>query len=204
MWITRVSINNPVFATMVMIGITVLGLFSYSRLRVEQMPDVTLPFLIVQTQYPGASPEAVEIDITKPVENAVNGVTGVKLVRSFTAEGVSSVFVEFRARHRHDAGDAGRARQGRGGPARLPAGREGSARRPRGHRQRGAGGVARRDVAGDRPARADVAHRPDDRQGPRERARRGAHRRARQGDAADPRADQAQRAHRARHRRSTR
>ena len=96
MWITRVSINNPVFATMVMIGITVLGLFSYSRLRVEQMPDVTLPFLIVQTQYPGASPEAVEIDITKPVENAVNGVTGVKLVRSFTAEGVSSVFVEFR------------------------------------------------------------------------------------------------------------
>ena len=96
MWITRVSINNPVFATMVMVAITVLGLFSYARLRVEQMPDVTLPFLIIQTQYPGASPEAVEIDITRPIENAVNGVAGVKLVRSFTAEGVSSVFAEFR------------------------------------------------------------------------------------------------------------
>jgi hydrophobic/amphiphilic exporter-1 (mainly G- bacteria), HAE1 family len=96
MWITRVSINNPVFATMVMVAITVLGLFSYARLRVEQMPDVTLPFLIVQTQYPGASPEAVEIDVTRPIENAVNGVTGVKLVRSYTAESVSSVFIEFR------------------------------------------------------------------------------------------------------------
>jgi HAE1 family hydrophobic/amphiphilic exporter-1 len=96
MWITRVSINNPVFATMVMVALTVLGLFSYSRLRVEQMPDVTLPFLFIQTLYPGASPEAVEIDITRPIENAVNGVTGVKLVRSFTAEGVSSVFIEFR------------------------------------------------------------------------------------------------------------
>ena len=96
MWITRVSINNPVFATMVMVAITVLGLFSYARLRVEQMPDVTLPFLIIQTQYPGASPEAVEIDITRPIENAVNGVAGVKLVRSFTAEGNSTVFTEFR------------------------------------------------------------------------------------------------------------
>src|SRR5260221_316628 len=96
MWITRVSINNPVFATMVMVAITVLGLFSYARLRVEQMPDVTLPFLIIQTQYPGASPEAVEIDITRPIENAVNGVAGVKLVRSWTAEGNSSVFTEFR------------------------------------------------------------------------------------------------------------
>ncbi len=96
MWITRVSINNPVFATMVMVALTVLGLFSYARLRVESMPDVTLPFLVVQTQYPGASPEAIEVDVTRPIENAVNGVSGVKLVRSFTAEGVSSVFIEFR------------------------------------------------------------------------------------------------------------
>src|SRR5512137_2008276 len=96
MWITRVSIDNPVFATMVMVAITVLGLFSYNRLRVEQMPDVTLPFLIVQTSYPGASPEAVEGDITKPVESAVNGVAGVKLIRSVTYEGASTVFIEFR------------------------------------------------------------------------------------------------------------
>ncbi len=96
MWMTRVSISNPVFATMVMVAITVLGLFSYARLRVEQMPEVTLPFLIIQTSYPGASPEAVEVDVTKPIESAVNGVAGVKLIRSVTFEGRSSVFVEFR------------------------------------------------------------------------------------------------------------
>ena len=49
MWITRVSIRNPVFATMVMIGIAVLGMFAYNRLRVEQMPDVSLPFVLVLT-----------------------------------------------------------------------------------------------------------------------------------------------------------
>jgi hydrophobe/amphiphile efflux-1 (HAE1) family protein len=96
MWITRVSINNPVFATMVMVAITVLGLFSYARLPVEQMPEVSLPFLIVQTSYPGASPEQIEVDITKPLENAINGVAGVKLIRSLSLEGQSSVFAEFR------------------------------------------------------------------------------------------------------------
>ena len=60
MWITRVSINNPVFATMVMVGIAVLGLFAYNRLRVEQMPDVSLPYVLVLTAYPGANPEVVE------------------------------------------------------------------------------------------------------------------------------------------------
>ena len=53
MWITRISISNPVFATMVMVGITVLGLFSYNRLRVEQMPDVSLPFVLVHDDLPG-------------------------------------------------------------------------------------------------------------------------------------------------------
>ncbi|MCC6194972.1 MAG: efflux RND transporter permease subunit [Burkholderiales bacterium] len=96
MWITRVSIDNPVFATMVMIGITVLGIFSYARLPVESMPDVTLPFVEIRTQYPGASPEAVEIDVTRPIENAVNGVAGAKMVTSFTAESLSVVWIEFR------------------------------------------------------------------------------------------------------------
>ncbi len=96
MWITRVSINNPVFATMVMIGITVLGLFSYQRLKVEQMPDTSLPFVFVLTNYPGASPDAVEVDVTKPIEYAVNQVAGVKMIRSNSMEGQSGVYVEFR------------------------------------------------------------------------------------------------------------
>jgi HAE1 family hydrophobic/amphiphilic exporter-1 len=96
MWITRTSIANPVFATMVMVGITVLGAFSYQRLRVEQMPDVSLPFVVVTTAYPGAAPEAVESDVTKPLEYALNTVAGVKIIRSNSLEGSSTVFAEFR------------------------------------------------------------------------------------------------------------
>ncbi len=96
MWITQVSIKNPVFATMVMVGIAVLGLFAYNRLRVEQMPDVSLPFVLVQTLYPGASPEVVEADVTKPLEYAINTVSGVSLIRSNSREGRSEVFAEFR------------------------------------------------------------------------------------------------------------
>src|SRR5512139_1434688 len=96
MWMTRVSIRNPVFATMVMVGLLVLGLFSYQRLQVEQMPEVSLPFVLVLTSYPGASPEAVETDVTKPLEYAINQISGVKLIRSNSLEGASQVFAEFR------------------------------------------------------------------------------------------------------------
>ena len=96
MWITRTSINNPVFATMVMVAITVLGIFSYLRLKVEQMPDVSLPFVSIVTIYPGASPEAVEADVTKSIEYAVNQVSGIKRIFSNSREGRSDVFAEFR------------------------------------------------------------------------------------------------------------
>ena len=96
MWITKTSIDNPVFATMVMVAITVLGIFSYQRLSIEQMPDTALPYVFVQTQYPGASPEVVENDVTKPIELAVNQVSGVKRIYSTSREGRSDVFVEFR------------------------------------------------------------------------------------------------------------
>jgi hydrophobic/amphiphilic exporter-1 (mainly G- bacteria), HAE1 family len=96
MWITRTSINNPVFATMVMVAITVLGVFSYLRLKVEQMPDVSLPYVYVQTVYPGAAPEAVEADVTRTIEFAVNQVSGVKRIFSNSREGRSDVFAEFR------------------------------------------------------------------------------------------------------------
>ena len=58
MWFTRVSINNPVFATMVMVALCVLGLFSYNQLGVERMPDITPPIVFVSVAYPGASAEA--------------------------------------------------------------------------------------------------------------------------------------------------
>jgi hydrophobic/amphiphilic exporter-1 (mainly G- bacteria), HAE1 family len=96
MWMTRVAINHPVFATMVMFALTVLGLFSYTRLGVEAMPDVAPPVAQIAVMYPGASPEQVENDISKPIENAVNTVAGVKRILSRSDEGRSLTWVEFR------------------------------------------------------------------------------------------------------------
>jgi multidrug efflux pump subunit AcrB len=95
MWITRVSINNPVFATMVMVALCVLGLFSYVRLGVEQLPDVSLPVAFIDIAYPGASPEAVEREVTKLAEEALNSIAGVKRITSRSFEGRSQTSVEF-------------------------------------------------------------------------------------------------------------
>ncbi len=95
MWFTRVSIANPVFATMVMAALCVLGLFSYSQLRVERLPDITPPIVFVVIAYPGASPEAVETELTRPIELSLNGIAGVKMIRSNSLEGRSETVVEF-------------------------------------------------------------------------------------------------------------
>ncbi len=95
MWFTRVSINNPVFATLVMAAIMVLGLFSWQRLSIEQMPDVSIPVAVVRTPYPGASAEAVEQEVTRRIEEAVNTVSGIRNIRSGSAQGYSWVVAEF-------------------------------------------------------------------------------------------------------------
>ena len=95
MWITKTSIRNPVFATMVMVGLMVLGLFSYRSLGLESMPNVEIPFAWVEVQYPGASPEQVENDITRPMEDAINTVSGIKSIRSNSWEGRAGISLEF-------------------------------------------------------------------------------------------------------------
>jgi len=95
MWMTRVAINNPVFATMVMVALCVLGLFSYSKLGLEQMPDVSPPVAFVDVAYPGASPEAVEREITKVIEESLNSIAGVKQITSRSYEGRSQTSVQF-------------------------------------------------------------------------------------------------------------
>jgi HAE1 family hydrophobic/amphiphilic exporter-1 len=95
MWFTRISIANPVLATMMMLAFVVLGLFSYQRLAVDQFPDVTFPVVVVQTEYPGASPEIVESDVTRRIEEQVNTVSGINKVSSRSYEGASVVIVEF-------------------------------------------------------------------------------------------------------------
>lgn len=96
MWITKTSINQPVFATMVMVALLVLGVSSYLRLPVEQMPDVSNPTVSLQVDYPGASPEALENDVVKPIENQVNSVDGVKRIYATMREGTAFMQIEFR------------------------------------------------------------------------------------------------------------
>lgn len=95
MWFTRVSIGNPVMATMVMLAFVVLGLFSYQRLAVDQYPNIDFPTVVVSMDYPGASPEIVESEVTKKVEDAVNTVGGINSLYSRSYEGTSVVIVEF-------------------------------------------------------------------------------------------------------------
>lgn len=95
MWFTRVSLRNPVFATMVMLAIVVLGLFSYQRLKVDQFPNIDFPVVVVQTEYPGASPEIVESEVSKKVEEAVNSIAGINALTSRSYEGNSVVIIEF-------------------------------------------------------------------------------------------------------------
>lgn len=95
MWFTKISLRNPVFATMVMLAFVVLGLFSLQRLRVDQFPNIEFPVVVVSTAYPGASPEIVESEVTKKIEESVNTVAGINNLTSRSYEGLSVVVVEF-------------------------------------------------------------------------------------------------------------
>ena len=95
MWFTRVSLHNPVFATMAMLALVVLGWFSLQRLQIDQFPNIDLPTVVVITEYPGASPEIVESEVTKKIEEAVNPIGGISNLTSRSYEGQSVVVIEF-------------------------------------------------------------------------------------------------------------
>lgn len=93
--ISGVSIRRPVFTAMMMVGLIVLGLFSYRRLSIDQYPSVDIPVVTVQTTYPGASAETIEREVTERMEQAFNPIEGVDRITSQSLEGVSLVIVEF-------------------------------------------------------------------------------------------------------------
>ncbi len=95
MFLSDLSIKRPVFATMMILALVVLGLFSYRRLNIDQFPDVEFPLLVIQTRYTGASPESVEREITKKIEEQVNTVEGIKQIQSTSTEGFSTIIVLF-------------------------------------------------------------------------------------------------------------
>jgi HAE1 family hydrophobic/amphiphilic exporter-1 len=95
MWFTKISLKNPVFATMLMLAFVVLGLFSYQRLQIDQFPNIDFPVVVVTTEYPGASPEIVESEVSKKIEEGVNSIAGISALTSRSYEGMSVVVIEF-------------------------------------------------------------------------------------------------------------
>src|SRR2546428_3805414 len=93
--LAEICVRRPVFATMLIMTLMVLGLFAYQRLTVERFPRVEFPTITVTTRLPGAAPQEVETEITDKIEEAVNTISGIDELRSTSAEGVSLVFVMF-------------------------------------------------------------------------------------------------------------
>lgn len=95
MKLAEVCVKRPVFATMLVLTFVVLGAFAYTQLGIDLFPKVDLPTVTVRTVLPGASPEEVESQITKPIEEVINTISGIDELRSTTLEGTSQVVVQF-------------------------------------------------------------------------------------------------------------
>jgi len=93
--LAEICVRRPVFATMLILSLVVVGLFSYKSLGVDLFPKIDLPTITVTVVNPGASPQEIETEITDKVEGAVNTVSGIDELRSTSVEGVSQVFITF-------------------------------------------------------------------------------------------------------------
>jgi len=94
-WLAELSVRRPVFATVLILSLTVIGVFSFTRLGVDQFPKVDLPVIVITTIQPGAAPEQIETEISDKIEEAVNTISGIDELRSVSSEGVSNVMVSF-------------------------------------------------------------------------------------------------------------
>jgi HAE1 family hydrophobic/amphiphilic exporter-1 len=93
--LAEICVRRPVFATMLILSLTVVGLFSYNSLGVDLFPKIDLPTITVTVVNPGASPQEIETEITDQIEGAVNTIAGIDELRSTSVEGVSQVFITF-------------------------------------------------------------------------------------------------------------
>jgi HAE1 family hydrophobic/amphiphilic exporter-1 len=93
--LAKLCIKRPVFATMLMLSFIVAGIFSYFSLGVDRMPNIDAPMVTVTTVNLGASPEEIETEITKKIEDAVNSINGLDEINSTSSEGMSVVRIEF-------------------------------------------------------------------------------------------------------------
>ncbi len=94
-WLAALCVRRPVFATVLILSLTVVGAFSFTRLGVDRFPKVDFPTIVVTTVQPGAAPEQIETEITDKIEEAVNTISGIDELRSNSSEGISQVVVSF-------------------------------------------------------------------------------------------------------------
>src|SRR5215472_1132493 len=94
-WLAELCVKRPVFATVLILSLTVIGAFSFSRLGVDRFPKVDFPTVLVTTAQPGAAPEQIETEISDKIEEAVNTISGIDELRSVSSEGISQVIVSF-------------------------------------------------------------------------------------------------------------
>ncbi|QXB54926.1 efflux RND transporter permease subunit [Aeromonas sp. FDAARGOS 1415] len=96
MWLSDISVRRPLVAVVISALLTVFGLVAFSKLTVREMPDVQTPSVSITTTYEGAAPEVMESQVTKPIEDQLSGISGIKNINSVTRKGRSSITVEFK------------------------------------------------------------------------------------------------------------
>ncbi len=94
-WLAEVCVKRPVFATMLILSLVVVGAFSFFSLGVDLFPKIDFPTITITVINPGASPQEIETEVTQKVEEAVNTISGIDELRSTSIEGISQVFVQF-------------------------------------------------------------------------------------------------------------
>lgn len=96
MWLSDISVRRPLVAVVVSALLTVFGLVAFSKLTVREMPDVQIPSVSISTTYEGAAPAVMESQVTKPIEDQLSGISGIKNINSVTRKGRSVITVEFK------------------------------------------------------------------------------------------------------------
>ena len=95
MWLAKTSVKRPVFATMVIMALVVLGIVSYPLIGVDLYPKIDFPIVTITTTLKGASPDVMDVDVTERIEGAVNTINGVKSITSTSYESFARTVIEF-------------------------------------------------------------------------------------------------------------
>jgi hydrophobic/amphiphilic exporter-1 (mainly G- bacteria), HAE1 family len=103
-WLAEICVKRPIFASVLVLLISVIGIAGYSKLGLDRFPNIDIPVVVVLTRLPGAAPEDVETEITEKIEEACNTISGIEEMTSITTEGVSQVVIRFVLEKNTDVG----------------------------------------------------------------------------------------------------